>query len=38
MFAKFDEIPSLRVQDIKKKQNVVDKELQREITLNRIGP
>ena len=38
MFAKFDEIPSLPVQDIKEKQNVVDKELQREITLNRIDP
>ena len=32
MFAKFDEIPSLPVQDIiiKKNQKVVDKELQRQ--------
>ena len=33
----FDEIPSLPVQVIKKTQNVVDKELQKAITLNRIG-
>ena len=39
VFAKFDEIPSLPVQDIKKKkQNVVDKELQRAITLTESAP
>ena len=32
VFAKFDEIPSLPVQDIKEKQNVMDKELQRAVT------
>ena len=32
VFAKFDEIPPLPVQDIKEKHNVVDKELQRAIT------
>ena len=35
MFAKSDEIP---VQAIKKKQNVVDKELQRAITLTELAP
>ena len=38
MFAKSDEIPSLPVQDLKKKQNVVDKELQRAITLTELAP
>ena len=38
MFAKFDEIPSLPVQDIRKNQNVVDKELQRAITLTELAP
>ena len=38
VFAKFDEIPSMPVQDIKeKKQNVVDKELQRAITLTELA-
>ena len=37
MFANFDEIPSLPVQDIKNK-NVVDKELQRAITLIELAP
>ena len=35
----FDEIPSLPVQDIKKKKkNVVDKELRRAITLTELAP
>ena len=38
VFAKFDEIPSLPVQDIKEKINVVDKELQRAITLKELAP
>ena len=38
VFAKFDEIPSLPVEDIKDKQNVVDKELQRAITLSELAP
>ena len=39
VFAKFDELSSLPVQDIKeKKQNVVDKELQRAITLTELAP
>ena len=37
VFANFDEIPSLPVQDIKN-QNVVDKELQRAITLIELAP
>ena len=37
VFAKFDEIPSLPVQDIKEKPNVVDKELQRAITLTEMA-
>ena len=38
MFAKSDEIPSLPVQILKKNQNVVDKELQRAITLTELAP
>ena len=39
MFCKFDEIPSLPLQNIKeKKQNVVDKEFQRAITLTDLAP
>ena len=38
VFVKFDEIPSLPVQEIRKNQNVVDKELQRAITLMELAP
>ena len=38
MFAKFDEIPTLPVQGIKKKKHVVDKELQRAISLIELAP
>ena len=38
VFAKFDEIHSLPVQDIQKNQNVVNKELQRAITLTELAP
>ena len=38
VFAKFDEIPSLPVQESKENQNVVDKELQRAITLTELAP
>ena len=38
MFAKFDEIPSLPVQDIKEKPKSVDKELQRAIALTELAP
>ena len=38
MFAKFDGIPSLPVQVIKENQNVVNKELQRAVTLKELAP
>ena len=38
VFAKFDGIPSLPIQDIKEKANVVDKELQKAITLIELTP
>ena len=38
VFAKFDEILSLPVKILRKNQNVVDKELQRAITLADLGP
>ena len=38
VFAKFDGIPSLPVQVIKENQNVVNKELQRAVTLKELAP
>ena len=38
VFAKFDEIPSLPVQILRKTQNVEDKELLRTITLTELAP
>ena len=38
MFAKFDEITPLLVKILRKNQNVVDKELQRAITLIELAP
>ena len=38
VFAKFDEIPSFPFKILRKNQNVVDKELERTITLTELAP